>query len=40
MEIIGKRNQDLWLTNNLTLLAQSKRVFKQFYNNKVGKLAV
>ena len=40
MEIIGKRNQKtLWLTNNLTLLAQSKRVFKQFYNNKVGEIS-
>lgn len=40
MEIIGKRNQKtLWLTNNLTLLTQSKRVFKQFFSNKVGEIS-
>lgn len=40
MEIIGRRNQKtLWITNNLTLLKQSKKVFKQFYSNKVGEIS-
>ena len=40
MELIGRLGvKTLWLTNNLSLLAQSKRVFKQFYNNKVGDIS-
>lgn len=40
MEIIKKRSvKTLWITHTLDLLRQSKRVFKTFFDNKVGEIS-
>lgn len=40
MDIIGRLGvKTLWLTHTLDLLNQSKRVFKEFYSNKVGEIS-
>lgn len=39
MEIINARNtKTLWLTNNLSLLNQTKKVFETFFSNKTGEI--
>lgn len=40
MEMISRRGEKtLWLTNNLSLLRQSKRVFETFFGNKAGEIS-
>ena len=40
MALIGKKGvKTLWLTHTLDLLRQSKKVFKEFYSNKVGEIS-